>query len=98
MFTTWTTPVHPQLLPAYRRHIERHAVKKGDELTTKAVRYITYKQAQELSGLSRSTIWRLIKSSEVEASKIGTAVRIDSVSLLAFIQRSSVNARARPGE
>lgn len=61
-------------------------------------RYITYKQAQEMSGLSRSTIWRLLKSSQVEGSKIGTAVRIDSASLLAFMQRSSIDAANRPGE
>ena len=37
----------------------------------------TYRQAEELSGLSRTTLWRLVKMGEVEAAKVGRAVRIN---------------------
>jgi excisionase family DNA binding protein len=54
----------------------------------------TYRQAEELSGLSRTTLWRLISAGEVEAAKVGRAVRINLESLDAYMRRCSANGSA----
>lgn len=54
----------------------------------------TYRQAEELSGLSRTTLWRLITVGEVEAAKVGRAVRINLHSLDAYMRRCSSNGSA----
>jgi excisionase family DNA binding protein len=51
--------------------------------------WVTYKQAEELSGLSRTTLWNLIGAGEVEAARVGRAVRINRVSLNAYMRRSA---------
>ncbi len=43
--------------------------------------WVTYRQAEEISGLSRTTLWRLMRAGEVEAAKVGRAVRINRQSL-----------------
>ena len=55
----------------------------------------TYKQAEDHSGLSRTTLWRLVRAGEVEAAKVGRAVRINLESLDAYMERCSAND---PGE
>jgi len=50
--------------------------------------WVTYRQAHEISGLSRTTLWRLISESEIEAARVGRAVRINRDSLTAFMKRS----------
>ena len=51
--------------------------------------WVTYRQAEEISGLSRTTLWKLIGASEVEAAKVGRAVRINRDSLDAYMRRSA---------
>ena len=51
--------------------------------------WVTYKQAEELSGLSRTTLWKLINESEIEAARVGRAVRINRESLNAYMRRSA---------
>jgi excisionase family DNA binding protein len=51
--------------------------------------WVTYKQAEELSGLSRTTLWKLIGAGEVEAARVGRAVRINRESLDAYMRRSA---------
>ncbi len=51
--------------------------------------WVTYKQAEELSGLSRTTLWKLISADEVEAARVGRAVRINRESLTAYMKRSA---------
>jgi len=43
--------------------------------------WLTYREAQRLSGLGRTTLWILVRSGEVKAAKIGRAVRISRQSL-----------------
>lgn len=52
--------------------------------------WVTYRQAEEMSGLSRTTLWRLVSAGEVEAAKVGRAVRINRGSLDAYMRRCSV--------
>ena len=51
--------------------------------------WVTYKQAEGLSGLSRTTLWKLISAGEVEAARVGRAVRINRESLNAYMRRSA---------
>jgi len=51
--------------------------------------WVTYKQAEEFSGLSRTTLWKLIGAGEVEAARVGRAVRISRESLNAYMRRST---------
>ena len=52
-------------------------------------KWITYKQAEELSGLSRTTLWKLIGAGDVEAARVGRAVRINRDSLHTYMKRSA---------
>jgi excisionase family DNA binding protein len=51
--------------------------------------WITYKQAAELSGLSRTTLWKLLSAGEIKAARIGRAVRINRGSIGEYLERAS---------
>ena len=51
--------------------------------------WVTYKQAEELSGLSRTTLWKLLGAGEIKAARIGRAVRINRRSLDGYLDRAS---------
>lgn len=53
--------------------------------------WMDYPTAEYYSGLSRTTLWRLVKNGEVDASRYGRAVRISRESLESFM-RSQVGA------
>ena len=54
--------------------------------------WVTYKQAEELSGLSRTTLWKLLSVGEIKAARIGRAVRINRRSLDDYLERASVGS------
>jgi excisionase family DNA binding protein len=54
--------------------------------------WINYGQAQTISGLSRTTIWSLIRNRSIKAAKIGRAVRIHRESLEEFMERQTKDA------
>jgi excisionase family DNA binding protein len=43
--------------------------------------WVSYKEATEITGLSRGTIWTILSSGEIRAAKVGKAVRINRRSL-----------------
>jgi excisionase family DNA binding protein len=49
--------------------------------------WVDYKQAQLLTSLGRTTLWRLVSSGEIEAARVGRAVRINRTSLNAYMKR-----------
>jgi len=51
--------------------------------------WVTYKQAEELSGLSRTTLWKLLSAGEIKAARIGRAVRINRHSIDDYLERAS---------
>jgi excisionase family DNA binding protein len=51
--------------------------------------WLTYAQATEIVGLSRVTLWKLVASGEVEAARVGRAVRLNRESLNQFMRRSA---------
>jgi excisionase family DNA binding protein len=54
--------------------------------------WVTYKQAEELSGLSRTTLWKLLSTGEIKAARVGCAVRINRRSLDGYLERASEEA------
>ena len=51
--------------------------------------WITYKEAQRMVGLGRTTLWRLASSGDIEAARVGRAVRLSRASLTAYMIRSA---------
>ena len=48
--------------------------------------WITYEEAQRLTSLGRTTLWRICSSGEVKAVRIGRAVRISRHSLEEYME------------
>ena len=53
--------------------------------------WLTYAEAGRMVGLSRVTLWKLVSAEEVEAARIGRAVRINRESLTAYMKHSAKN-------
>ena len=51
--------------------------------------WLTYKEAEQLVGLSRTTLWKLISAGEIEHRRVGRAVRINRASLEAYMRDSA---------
>ena len=56
--------------------------------------WLTYAEAGQMVGLSRVTLWKLVSAGEVEAARIGRAVRINRESLTDYMKRSAKNTAA----
>ena len=50
--------------------------------------WLTYAEAGQMVGLSRVTLWNLVSAGEVEAARVGRAVRINRESLTTYMKRS----------
>jgi excisionase family DNA binding protein len=51
--------------------------------------WVTYREAQQYASLSRTTLWGLVSTGEIEAARVGKAVRIRRQSLDEFMRRHS---------
>ncbi len=49
--------------------------------------WVSYREATEITGLSRGTIWKIISAGEVRAAKVGKAVRISRQSLEEYLEK-----------
>lgn len=47
--------------------------------------WVTYKQAEEISGLSRTTLRKLVDGDHIKVKRVGRAVRINRASLDAYM-------------
>ncbi len=47
--------------------------------------WVTYKQAEEISGLSRTTLRNLVSGDQIRIKRVGRAVRIKRASLDAYM-------------
>ena len=54
--------------------------------------WLTYREAETLTGLSRVTIWKLIGAKQIKAAKVGRAVRISRQSLEAYMEECAASA------
>jgi len=71
----------------------RQAVVSGSEPERE---WLTYAEAGELVRLSRGTLWKLVSMGEVEAARVGRAVRINRQSLTAYMRRSAAGLADTP--
>lgn len=53
--------------------------------------WVTYKQAEEIAGLSRTTLRKLVDEGEITIRRVGRAVRISRVSLDAYMNDEAEN-------
>ncbi len=51
--------------------------------------YLTYRQAETYTGLSRTTLWKLVSAGEMKASRVGRAVRLDVRSVEDYMERAA---------
>ena len=51
--------------------------------------WLTYAEAQAVSGLGRTTLWKLLSAGEIKAARVGRAVRINRRSLDGYLERAS---------
>ncbi len=51
--------------------------------------WVTYRQAEEISGLSRTTLRKLVEGNEIRIKRVGRAVRINRASLDAYMNAES---------
>ena len=72
---------------------EPSSLRGAEQLTVSGVsperEWLTYAEAGEMVGLSLVTIWKLVSQGEVEAARVGRAVRINRESLDAYMRRSA---------
>jgi excisionase family DNA binding protein len=54
--------------------------------------WINYGQAERYSGLSHTSIWRLVSSGELKAARVGRSVRIHLPTLRQFMEAASKEA------
>ena len=54
----------------------------------KEAAWITYSEAQVYAGLGRTKLWELVSTGEVEAARVGRAVRISRRSLDEYMKRN----------
>jgi excisionase family DNA binding protein len=73
-------------------------VSEDDEKVAITPAWLSYKQAEAYSNLSRTTLWQLIKARKIKAARIGRAVRIERDSLQAFMERSADGSGGWCGE
>jgi excisionase family DNA binding protein len=73
-------------------------VSEDDEKVAITPVWLTYKQGEAYSNLSRTTLWQLIKARKIKAARIGRAVRIERDSLQAFMEQSTDGSGDRCGE
>lgn len=60
------------------------------EQTEVAPEFLSYEQARQLTGLSRQTVWRAVKSGGVKAFKVGRSVKISRRSLEEYVRAEPV--------
>jgi excisionase family DNA binding protein len=48
--------------------------------------WLTYRDSEILTGLSRVTLWKLIEAKEIKVARVGRAVRINRRSLRTYME------------
>lgn len=60
--------------------------------------WVTYRQAEEISGLSRTTLRKLVGDGEIKIRRVGRAVRINRASLDAYMNSETEDPTAFDGK
>ena len=63
----------------------------GEPNTTEVVQreWLSYRESETFSGLSRTTLWKAIAAKQLKAAKVGRAVRISKASLQAYMEHAA---------
>ena len=61
--------------------------------TENKAEWITYEEAQRLTSLGRTTLWRICSSGYVKSARVGRAVRINRRSLEEFMESHATQPR-----
>jgi excisionase family DNA binding protein len=56
--------------------------------------WLTYREAEQLVGLSRTTLWKLVSAGEIEYRRVGRAVRINRANLEAYMRGTAQHSAA----
>jgi excisionase family DNA binding protein len=72
-------------------NVPEHLEHKEKTLSKEAVQqeWVSYPSAEKFSGLSHTTLWRLVGSGEIKAARIGRSVRIYLPSLRQFMEKKA---------
>ena len=54
--------------------------------------WLTYRQAEEIAGLSRTTLRKLVDGGEIQIKRVGRAVRLNRASLDAYMNGDDLDA------
>ena len=54
--------------------------------------WVTYRQAEEIAGLSRTTLRKLVDDGEIQIKRVGRAVRLNRASLDAYMNGDDLDA------
>ena len=55
--------------------------------------WLSYKDAEQVVGLGRTTLWKLVTSGEVQAARVGRAVRLNRRSLEEYLERHATQPK-----
>ena len=70
--------------------VDASASKRGVQVQAQITReWVTYRQAEEIAGLSRTTLRKLVDEGEIQIKRVGRAVRINRDSLDAYMRGDS---------
>lgn len=58
-------------------------------VTAAPPRWASYAEIERIYGISRTTAWRLLKSGEIRAARIGRSVRVDCGSVEDYLERKA---------
>ena len=58
--------------------------------------WVTYRQAEEITGLSRTTLRKLVDEGEIQIKRVGRAVRINRESLDAYMRGDTEDGAPSP--
>jgi excisionase family DNA binding protein len=75
-------------------NVPEHLEHKEKTLSKEAVQqeWVSNPSAEKFSGLSHTTLWRLVGSGEIKAARVGRSVRINLPSLRRFMDQKSGTA------
>ncbi len=57
--------------------------------TTIEREWLTYREAQMVSGIGRTRLWKLLRAGHIKSAKVGRSVRISRESLDEFLEQQN---------
>ena len=77
----------------YSGHRQQYSQKNPDSARNHEAmvqpEWLTYRDAETYSSLSRTTLWKLLNASEIKGARIGRAVRISRASIDEYLSHRS---------